>query len=202
VAPPESSDLGERHDAAAELRRLAAGIKPDRTVALVGLMGAGKTTVGRRLAQALGLLFVDADDAITVAAGRSIEEIFAERGECEFRRGERQVIARLLAGPPHVLATGGGAFIDASTRALMKEQAITIWLRAPLDVLMKRVAKRDHRPLLKQDDPQAVMKQLMEDRYPIYGEADITVETANTPHHTAVIAILDALREHTAKPKA
>jgi shikimate kinase len=200
VASPESSDLGERPDGAAELRRMAEGIKPDRTVALVGLMGAGKTTVGRRLAQALGLLFVDADDAITIAAGRSIEEIFQERGECEFRRGERQVIARLLAGPPHVLATGGGAFIDASTRALMKEQAITIWLRAPLDVLMKRVAKRDHRPLLKQDDPRAVMQQLMDDRYPIYAQADITVETANSPHHAAVAAIIDALREYTAKP--
>jgi len=199
VAPPESSDIGERPDAAAELRRMAEGIKPGRTVALVGLMGAGKTTVGRRLAQAMGLLFVDADDAITVAAGRSIEDIFSERGECEFRRGERQVIARLLAGPPHVLATGGGAFIDASTRALMKEQAITIWLRAPLDVLMKRVSKRDHRPLLKEDDPQAVMQRLMDERYPIYAEADITVETVNTPHHTAVIAILDALRDHLAK---
>ena len=199
MAPPESSDIGERPDAAAELRRMAEGIKPGRTVALVGLMGAGKTTVGRRLAQAMGLLFVDADDAITVAAGRSIEDIFSERGECEFRRGERQVIARLLAGPPHVLATGGGAFIDASTRALMKEQAITIWLRAPLDVLMKRVSKRDHRPLLKEDDPQAVMQRLMDERYPIYAEADITVETVNTPHHTAVIAILDALRDHLAK---
>ena len=122
----ESSDLGERQDAAAELRRLAEGLVPPRTVALVGLMGAGKTTVGRRLAQALGLPFVDADEAISTAAGRSIEDIFAERGECEFRRGERQVIARLLAGPAHVLATGGGAFIDPNTRALMKAQAITI----------------------------------------------------------------------------
>ena len=196
---PESSDVGERADAAAELRRQAAGIAPTRTVALVGLMGAGKTTIGRRLAQALALPFVDADEAIVTAAGRSIEDIFAERGECEFRRGERQVIARLLDGPPHVLATGGGAFIDASTRALMKEQAITIWLRAPLDVLMKRVSKRDHRPLLKEDDPQAVMQRLMDERYPIYAEADITVETVNTPHHTAVIAILDALRDHLAK---
>lgn len=196
MARPESSDIGERADALAELRRQAAGIKPDRTVALVGLMGAGKTTVGRRLAQALGLPFVDADDAITVAAGRSIEDIFKERGECEFRRGERQVISRLLAGPTHVLATGGGAFIDASTRALMKEHAITIWLRAPLDVLMKRVSKRDHRPLLKEDDPQAVMQRLMAERYPIYAEADITIETANTPHHTAVAAILEALRDY------
>jgi shikimate kinase len=195
----ESSDLGERQDAAAELRRLAEGLVPPRTVALVGLMGAGKTTVGRRLAQALGLPFVDADEAISTAAGRSIEDIFAERGECEFRRGERQVIARLLAGPAHVLATGGGAFIDPNTRALMKAQAITIWLRAPLDVLMKRVSRRDHRPLLKEDDPQAVMQRLMDERYPIYAEADLTIDTAHTPHHTAVVAILAALREHLAK---
>jgi shikimate kinase len=200
VTRAESSDLGERQDAAAELRRLAEGIAPDRTVALVGLMGAGKTTVGRRLAQALALPFVDADEAITTAAGRSIEDIFAERGECEFRRGERQVIARLLAGPVHVLATGGGAFINDNTRALMKEQSITIWLRAPLDVLMKRVSKRDHRPLLKEDDPQAVMQRLMDERYPIYAEADLTIDTAHTPHHTAVIAILAALREYLAKP--
>ena len=195
----ESSDLGERQDAAAELRRLAEGLVPPRTVALVGLMGAGKTTVGRRLAQALGLPFVDADEAISTAAGRSIDDIFAERGECEFRRGERQVIARLLAGPAHVLATGGGAFIDPNTRALMKAQAITIWLRAPLDVLMKRVSRRDHRPLLKEDDPQAVMQRLMDERYPIYAEADLTVDTTHTPHHTAVVAILAALREHLAK---
>jgi shikimate kinase len=195
----ESSDLGERQDAAAELRRLAEGLVPPRTVALVGLMGAGKTTVGRRLAQALGLPFVDADEAISTAAGRSIEDIFAERGECEFRRGERQVIARLLAGPAHVLATGGGAFIDPNTRALMKAQAITIWLRAPLDVLMKRVSRRDHRPLLKEDDPQAVMQRLMDERYPIYAEADLTIDTTHTPHHTAVVAILAALREHLAK---
>jgi shikimate kinase len=195
----ESSELGERQDAAAELRRLAQGIALPRTAALVGLMGAGKTTVGRRLAQALALPFADADEAITTAAGRSIEDIFAERGECEFRRGERQVIARLLAGPVHVLATGGGAFINAGTRALMKEQAITIWLRAPLDVLMKRVSRRDHRPLLKEDDPQAVMQRLMDERYPIYAEADLTIDTAHTPHHTAVAAILAALREYLGK---
>lgn len=192
----DSSDLGERQDAAAELRRLARGIEPRRTVALVGLMGAGKTTVGRRLAQALALPFVDADEAISTAAGRSIEDIFAERGECEFRRGERQVIARLLAGPVHVLATGGGAFIDPATRALMKAQAITIWLRAPLDVLMKRVSKRDHRPLLKEENPQAVMQRLMDERYPLYAEADLTIDTAQTPHHTAVAAILAGLREY------
>jgi shikimate kinase len=196
VARPESSDIGERADAAAELRRQASGLAPARTVALVGLMGAGKTTIGRRLAQALGLPFADADDAIVAAAGRSIEDIFAERGECEFRRGERNVIARLLDGPPHVLATGGGAFIDPKTRALMKQRAISIWLKAPLDVLMKRVAKRDHRPLLKEEDPRAVMQKLIDERYPIYAEADFTVETGTGPHNSAVSLILSALREH------
>ena len=196
MVPPESSDVGERSDAAAELRRQAEGIAPGRTVALVGLMGAGKTTIGRRLAQALALPFVDADEAIVAAAGRSIEDIFAERGECEFRRGERQVIARLLDGPPHVLATGGGAFIDPRTRALMKERAISIWLKAPIDVLMKRVSKRDHRPLLKEADPRAVMQRLMDERYPIYAEADLTIETGAGPHNSAVAHILTALRKH------
>jgi shikimate kinase len=159
-------------------------------------MGAGKTTVGRRLAAALHLPFTDADAEIAAAAGRSIPEIFADHGEAEFRRGERQVIARLLSGPPHVLATGGGAFIDADTRAIMKQRATTVWLKAPLDVLMKRVTKRDDRPLLKQDDPRAVMQRLMDQRYPIYAEADITIETDAGPHETAVAAILDALRAH------
>jgi len=194
VTPPESSDISERADAAAELRQRASGLVPPRTIALVGLMGAGKTTIGRRLAAALQLPFVDADDAIVQAAGRSIEDIFAERGECEFRRGERNVISRLLAGPVHVLATGGGAFIDPGTRALMKERAISIWLRAPLDVLMKRVVRRDHRPLLKEDDPEAVMQRLINERYPIYAEADMIIESGAGPHNTAVASIIDALR--------
>ena len=194
MTPPESSDISERADAAAELRQRASGLAPPRTIALVGLMGAGKTTIGRRLAAALQLPFVDADDAIVQAAGRSIEDIFAERGECEFRRGERNVISRLLAGPVHVLATGGGAFVDPGTRALMKERAISIWLKAPLDVLMKRVVKRDHRPLLKEDDPEAVMQRLIADRYPIYAEADLTIESGAGPHNVAVASIIDALR--------
>lgn len=198
MSRPESNDVGERADAAAELRRAAEGLAPGRTVALVGLMGAGKTTVGRRLAQALRLPFADADEAIVEAAGQSIEEIFAQRGECEFRRGERQVISRLLDGPPHVLATGGGAFIDPRTRALMKERAISIWLKAPLDVLMRRVSKRDTRPLLKEEDPQAVMRRLLAEREPFYAEADITIETGAGPHNTAVLAIIEALRAHLA----
>lgn len=196
MSRPESSDIGERPDAAAALRQQAAGLVPDCTIALVGLMGAGKTTVGRRLAHALSLPFADADAEIVNAAGQSVDAIFAEHGECEFRRGERKVIARLLAGPVHVLATGGGAFIDPRTRALMKERAISIWLKAPLEVLMKRVAKRDDRPLLKEDDPRAVMQRLMNERYPIYAEADIIIETSAGPHNVAVGAIIDALRAY------
>lgn len=198
---PESSDAGERADAAAELRKLAEGLVLPRTVALVGLMGAGKTTIGRRLAAALKLPFVDADHEIERAAGQTVAEIFAEHGEAEFRRGERRVIARLLDDPTHVLATGGGAFINPNTRALMKERAISIWLKAPLDVLMRRVARRDDRPLLKEDDPQAVMTKLMEERYPIYAEADLTVESVNSPHNAAVAEIIAALRAYVgAKP--
>lgn len=197
---PESSDIGERPDAALELRRQAEGVALERTVALVGLMGAGKTTIGRRLAAALGVRFVDADEEIVRAAGRSIEDIFAEQGEIEFRRGERRVIARLLSELPHVLATGGGAFIDPATRALMRERATTIWLRAPLEVLMRRVGRRSDRPLLKEDDPEAVMRRLMEVRYPIYAEADLTVDSANGPHNAAVADVLAALKAHLARP--
>lgn len=193
---PESSETG---DDAATLS--PAMPRPARTIALVGLMGAGKTTVGRRLAAALHLPFLDADAEIVKAAGRSIEEIFAEHGECAFRRGERQVISRLLNGPVHVLATGGGAFIDPTTRALMKSRAVSIWLKAPLDVLMKRVEKRDDRPLLKEDDPRAVMERLMAERYPIYAEADITIESIPGPHNVAVNAIVEALRAHTSTPE-
>jgi len=195
VTGPESSETGASD--AATLN--PAPPQPPRTIALVGLMGAGKTTVGRRLAAALQMPFADADAEIVKAAGRSIEEIFAEHGECAFRRGERQVIARMLNGPVHVLATGGGAFIDPGTRALMKERAISIWLKAPLDVLMKRVEKRDNRPLLKEADPRAVMQRLMDERYPIYAEADITIESAPGPHNTAVEKIIEALHAYLAQ---
>ena len=191
---PESSEVGERNDAA-DLRHEAEGVSLDRTVALVGLMGAGKSTIGRRLAHALKLPFTDADEAIVEAAHQTIPEIFAQHGELEFRRGERRVIRRLLDEPAHVLATGGGAFIDPRTRALMKERAISIWLKAPLEVLMQRVTRRDHRPLLKEDDPRAVMERLMEERYPIYAEADMTIETGAGPHAAAVRAIIAALKE-------
>lgn len=165
----------------------------DRPIVLVGLMGAGKTTVGRRLAAALRLPFRDADHEIEAAAGAKVSEIFTRHGEAEFRRGERRVIARLLNEGPHVLATGGGAFMDAETRRLIRERSVSLWLRAELDVLMRRVERRDDRPLLKTADPRATMAKLMADRYPIYAEADFIVESGHGPHAVAVEAALRAL---------
>ena len=165
-----------------------------RTIALVGLMGVGKSTIGRRLAQALGLPFRDADQEIELAAGRTISDIFAERGEAEFRAGERRVIGRLLQEAPHVLATGGGAFMDPQTRALMKEQAITVWLQADLDVLVRRVGRKNTRPLLAGKDARGVLQGLMDQRYPVYAEADITIHTDDRPASAAVEAILAALK--------
>ncbi|MGE0044536.1 MAG: shikimate kinase [Hyphomonadaceae bacterium] len=162
-------------------------------------MGAGKTTVGRRLAAALGLLFRDADSEIERAAGLSVQEIFERHGEPEFRRGERSVIKRLLDDPPHVLATGGGAFMDAETRALMRERAISVWLRADLETLTRRVEKRDHRPLLKADEPRAVMARLMETRYPVYAEAELVVDSSSGPHAATAAAVIAALRARQAQ---
>ncbi len=167
----------------------------DRSIVLVGLMGAGKTTIGRRLAAQLGLPFVDADHEIEKAAGMSISDIFATHGEAHFREGERKVIARLLQGGPQVLATGGGAFMDSDTRKNIKKSGISIWLRADLDVLMERVSRRNDRPLLQRPDPEAVMRQLIEERYPIYALADITVESSNTPHEAVIADLLDSLAE-------
>ncbi len=167
-----------------------------RTVALVGLMGAGKSAIGKRLALRLGLPFVDADDEIERAAGCSIAEFFERFGEAEFRAGERRVISRLLAGPAHVLSTGGGAYMDAETRALMRAHAITVWLRAELDVLYERVKKRTHRPLLSQGDPKQILERLMSQRYPVYAEADIVVESTAQPADITTDQVLEALRRH------
>lgn len=168
---------------------------PDRTVALVGLMGAGKSAIGRRLAQRLGLPFVDADVEIEAAAGCSIEEFFERYGEAQFRAGERRVIKRLLDGPPIVLATGGGAFMDAQTRALMRQRAVTVWLRAELPLLLERVGRRSNRPLLKQDDPEAVLQRLMAVRYPVYAEADITIESRDAPAERTTDDVIAALTQ-------
>ena len=146
-----------------------------RSIVLIGLMGSGKTSNGRRLAQKLGLDFVDADAEIEAAAGMSITEIFAQHGEPYFRDGERRVMARLLNEGPRVLATGGGAFMNEETRARIAASGISIWLKADLDVLWRRVRKRSHRPLLQGGDPERTLRALLEQRYPVYARADITV---------------------------
>jgi shikimate kinase len=166
-----------------------------RSVVLIGLMGAGKTAVGRRLANRLDLPFIDADSEIEEAAGASISEIFAEHGEAYFRQGERKVIARLLENGPQVLATGGGAYMNPDTRANIKAHGLSVWLKADIKVLMKRVGRRDNRPLLAAGDPANVMKKLMEERYPIYAEADVTVESRDVPHDVIVGAVIDALAD-------
>jgi shikimate kinase len=172
---------------------------PARTLVLVGLMGAGKSSVGRRLATRLALPFTDADAEIEAAAGMTVSEIFARHGEPAFRDGERRVIARLLGDPVHVLATGGGAFMEPRTRADISERAVSIWLRAELDELVRRVARRTDRPLLKGQDPRTVLERLMAERYPIYAEADITVPSGSGSTDETVDQIVAAL---TALPKA
>ncbi len=173
---------------------------PERTIALVGLMGVGKSTVGRRLALRLGRDFKDADHEIEIAARMTIPEIFADMGEAEFRAGEARVMKRLLEGPPIVLATGGGAILNPDTRAHLKANATTVWMRADLDVVAERVARRDTRPLLRGKDPMATLKALAEVRYPLYAEADVTVDVGGGAHAQAVEAILAALVERGALP--
>jgi len=166
----------------------------ERSIVLVGLMGCGKSSVGRRLASRLGLGFVDADEEIERVAAKTIVEIFTDHGEAYFRDGERRVIARLLASGPQVLATGGGAFINPETRAKIRERGVSVWLRADLPVLMRRVSKRDTRPLLKSGDPEATMRDLMKKRYPVYAEADVTIESRDVPHDVIVNEVIVALK--------
>ncbi len=190
-------DVQTEPEAAIEPAKRASGalLEPCRSIVLVGLMGAGKTKIGRRLASRLGLPFFDSDEEIESAAGETIEEIFANRGEAVFRDGERRVIARLLAGPVHVLSTGGGAFMDAATRRIIAARGVSIWLRADLDVLFARVLRRTNRPLLKTPDPRAVLAELIDRRYPIYAEADITIDSGNgPPDATASRAIAELAR--------
>jgi shikimate kinase len=165
-----------------------------RSVVLVGMMGAGKSSIGRRLAARLGIPFVDADSEIEKAAGMTIPEIFATHGEPYFRAGEARVIARLLEGGPQVLATGGGAFMNPETRANIHAKGISVWLRATLDVLSRRIKRRTDRPLLKTTDPVATLRRLMDERYPVYAEADVTVESREVPHDTIVDEIVAGLR--------
>jgi shikimate kinase len=169
------------------------GFTPSRTIVVVGLMGAGKTKIGRRLAARLNLPFFDSDTEIEAAAGETIEEIFHNRGESVFRDGERRVIARLLAQPTHVLATGGGAFMDPATRALIARRGVSVWLRADLDILVARVARRTNRPLLQQQDPRAVLAGLIERRHPIYAEADIVIDSGEGAPELTTTRVIGAL---------
>jgi len=175
-------------EAAARLRSLLG----TRCLVFVGLMGAGKTSIGRKLAQKLDLPFADADTAIEEAAGMTIPEIFARDGEAYFRDGERRVIGRLLREGPQVLATGGGAFMNPETRAAILEGHVSIWLKAELDTLMSRVRRRGNRPLLKTDDPEATMRRLMDERYPVYAKADITVLSRESTHDEVAEAAIAA----------
>lgn len=163
---------------------------------LIGLMGSGKSTIGRRLANVIGWRFVDADEEIEAAAGCSIADIFAIYGEPMFRDLEQRVLARLLSEGPMVLATGGGAWMQPKVRELIKQNATSLWLRAELDVLVDRVSRRDHRPLLKAGNKQDIMNRLMQERYPVYAEADITVDSSNGPHDRVVERVIEALKEY------
>lgn len=187
VVKPERSDLRERLGA--------------RSVVLVGLMGAGKSTIGRRLASHLGLPFHDADVEIESAAGMPIPDIFANFGEPAFRDGERRVIGRLLEERAIVLATGGGAYMNPETRARIAERAVSVWLKADHATLMRRVSRRSNRPLLRTDDPNETMRRLMAERYPVYALADITVESRDAAHQVVVHDVVRALEARFPRPE-
>src|SRR6266850_6548122 len=167
-----------------------------RAIVLVGMMGAGKSSIGRRLAQRLDILFVDADGEIEIAAGMSIEDIFATRGEPEFRAGEARVIARLLEGGTQVIATGGGAFMNVDTRATIKAKGVSVWLKADFDVLMRRIRRRNDRPLLTTADPAATLQDLIVVRYPTYALADLTVQSRDVVHEKIVDEMIGVLARH------
>lgn len=183
-AAREASESLETH-----VSRLLAG----RTIVMVGMMGAGKSSIGRRLASRLGLPFSDADTEIEQAANATIPEIFESHGEVYFRDGERRVIQRLLDGPPKVLATGGGAFINRETRDAIRAKAISIWLKADRDLLLARVKRRGNRPLLKDGDPAVIIEKLIAERYPVYAEADIHIQSRDVAHDVVIDDILAAL---------
>lgn len=165
-------------------------------IVLVGLMGAGKSCIGRKLAARLGLPFVDADAEIEKAAGCAISEIFQQHGEQAFRDGERRVIARLLEDGPKVVATGGGAYMDPKTRKTIARRAVSVWLRADLDLLVRRTSRRNTRPLLRTGDPREILGRLIDERYPVYAKADITVDSEDAPPEKTVKRVLDALAAH------
>jgi shikimate kinase len=172
-----------------------------RSIVLVGMMGAGKSSVGRRLATRLGLGFVDADTEIEAAAGMSIADIFAAHGEAYFRSGEARVIARLLEGGPQVMATGGGATMNPDTRALIRAKGVSIWLDADYEVLLRRVKRRTDRPMLKTADPAETLRRLLDERRPAYANADLTIRSRDAPHDTIVSEAIAALADHFAISK-
>lgn len=186
------SEAAARRGRAEELTRRLAG----RPLVLVGMMGAGKTTVGRRLATRLGRTFLDSDEEVEKAAQMTIPEIFQQRGEPEFRAGETRVIARLLKEPEIVLATGGGAFVNPDTRALVKAEAVSVWLKADAAILFERVSRRANRPLLQTADPRGTLEKLIADRYPIYAEADITVLSRDVPQDAVAAEVIEATLRH------
>jgi shikimate kinase len=195
----DSEQAEDKHEPA-ELR--AAAGDAERSIVMVGLMGAGKSSIGRRLATRLDLPFVDADTEIEAAAGCTIAEFFERHGEAEFRDGERRVIARLLEDEPKVLATGGGAFMDAETRAAIAQAGISVWLRADLDTLVRRTARRTDRPLLNNGNPTNTLESLMETRHPVYAQADIVVDSNDGPPDETVEHVVEALAAFTDRTEA
>jgi shikimate kinase len=187
TAQPQTRDIHKD-----ELNALLAG----RPIVLVGMMGAGKTTVGRRLAAKLGRHFVDSDEEVEKAAGMSIEDIFASRGEADFRAGEVRVIARLLKDQDLVLGTGGGAFVNAETRALVKASALSVWIKADFELLFARVQRRSNRPLLKTPNPRQTLQDLIDKRYPVYAEADVTIVSRDVPQDQVATEVIEALLTH------
>jgi shikimate kinase len=173
-----------------------------RSIVLVGMPGSGKTSIGRRLAQQLGLEFVDADHEIEVSASMSIADIFSKYGEPYFRAGEARVIARLLDKGSQIIATGGGAFVNPETRTLVRARALSVWLKADVDLLLRRVKRKNDRPLLHVADPEAVLQRLLAEREAVYAEADITVTSLDVPHDAVVEALLKALAQHLAAEDA
>lgn len=174
----------------------------DRLVVLVGMMASGKTSVGRLLAHRLDLPFVDADQEIETAAGMTVPEIFAMHGEDYFRDGERRVIARILRDGPKVLATGGGAFMNADTRAAIAKRGISVWLKADMETILRRARRRSNRPLLQNNDPEGTVRRLIEVRYPIYAAADVTIVSKDGPHEETTDEVMRALCEHWAAQAA
>ena len=166
----------------------------ERSIVLVGLMGAGKTAIGRKLAQMLGLPFVDSDHEIEAVSRMTIAELFEQYGEAEFRALEQRVIERLLKSGPRIFSTGGGAFMNEQTRRGIAEHGVSVWLKADLDLLMQRVAKKPNRPLLRNPDPRAVMMRLMEERYPVYAAADIAIQTLDERREVIAAEVLNALK--------